>query len=83
MDIALLLPIVGMVFGTLSVLTFWMPGLAVVLGVGELAADLLGAATHSTDDDESASLWALVGILVATLGLTTDAIAVLAGASPL
>ena len=78
-----LLPASAMVFGTLSVVTFWTAGPGVVLGVGGLAAGLLGAATHSAEDDESASLWALLGILVATLGLTTSAIAVLAGASPL
>ncbi|QSE84578.1 hypothetical protein [Rhodococcus koreensis] len=77
-----LLPVVAMVFGMLSVVTFWMPGVGVVLGVGGLAAGLLGTAAHSANDDESASLWALLGILVATLGLTTSAIAVLAGASP-
>ncbi|MGV9864372.1 hypothetical protein [Rhodococcus koreensis] len=76
-----LLSVVAMVFGTLSVVTFWTAGLGIVLGVGGLAAGLLDTAAHSADDDESASPWALLGILVATLGLTTSAIA--AWASPL
>ncbi|MDF3312251.1 hypothetical protein P3H15_45680 [Rhodococcus sp. T2V] len=78
-----LLSVVAMVFGTLSVVTFWTAGLGIVLGVGGLAAGLLDTAAHSADDDESASLWALLGILVATLGLTTSAIAASARASPL
>ncbi|MGW4334700.1 hypothetical protein ACWEK5_17960 [Rhodococcus koreensis] len=78
-----LLSVVAMVFGTLSVVTFWTAGLGIVLGVGGLAAGLLDTAAHSADDDESASLWALLGILVATPGLTTSAIAASARASPL
>lgn len=78
-----LLPAVAMVFGTLSVVTFQMSGLGLALGVGGLAAGLLGTAAHSADDDEPASLWALLGILVATLGLTTSAIVVLARVSTL
>jgi hypothetical protein len=78
-SITSLLPACAMAAGTLSVATFWMTGLGIVLGISGLAAGITGVIRHRAEDDESASLWSLLGILAANLGLTTSAVAMVAG----
>ena len=69
------LPSMSILLGALSITTFWVLGLGFVLGT---SAVLCGAlATARSDDDEAASLRALLGILAGAAGITLSAIALL------
>ncbi|WP_458682517.1 hypothetical protein [Prescottella equi] len=71
------LPAAAMILGALSLVSFWLFGLGLPLGLGAVVSGLLATSRAATADDEAASLRALLGIVAGTAGITAATIAAL------
>ncbi|QHE70760.1 hypothetical protein [Rhodococcus sp. WAY2] len=69
------LPAVSIAFGTLSVASFWVPGLGFLLGVAAVVCGAIATSRSAVIDDEAASLRALLGVVAGAAGITVSAIA--------
>ncbi|MFC9839672.1 hypothetical protein ACFVKB_38695 [Rhodococcus sp. NPDC127530] len=69
------LPTVSIVLGSLSIASFWVVGLGFVLGVTAVVCGAFATYRSGVEDDESASLRALLGVVAGVAGITVSAIA--------
>ncbi|QSE87509.1 hypothetical protein JWS13_02120 (plasmid) [Rhodococcus pseudokoreensis] len=60
--------------GALSIVTFWAFGVGVALGVGAVVAGIVAARQPDVQDNESASLKALLGMLAGVFGIVAGVI---------